>query len=403
MKKNNWFNICTLYIFLWVLYFFHWQEVGEAFPILNSLSNLFLGINLLISIYYFVHFLTTYKQTPLFKALNILLISLVMYGFFSYFERDYVGINGVKIKSATYMIGALRTFLPIYACIMFTKLGYINEKVIRLWFWVFFVQSIIIFFISRVVDLGLDMYNMDDLRTNNRGYLFVNLFPLLAFFKEKSWLQYVSIAFMLILTIISVKRGAILIISLATIYFILHQFKKVSYSKKFAILIVFSIIVVQTTSFVENLYANSSVFQNRFESTMEGNSSGRDRIAKNLIEIYSSSDIRHLLFGFGADETLSYGLYAHNDWLEILFNQGIIGFVLYFLFWINLFLLWKKEKDGDLRFLMALWLLCNIPKSMFSMWYSMANIFVTIPLGYYLAKKCTCDRRLFKNIRKQVP
>ena len=398
MEIKKYLNICNLYLFIWALYMFHWQEVGPAFPVLNSLSNVFLGFNLLLSIYFSFVFLTKYRQKPLYKTLNLLLASLVIYGFFSYIERDYVGINGVKIKSGTYMIAALRTFLPIYTCFIFTKLGYITSKTIRFWFFIFFIQSINIYIISRSVDLGLEMYDLDQMRTNNRGYLFVSLFPLLFFFKEKPVFQYVCITIMLFLTIISVKRGAILTISLATICFFLHQFSKVSYSKKILAVFVFAILIIQGSNFVENLYESSNVFQTRYESTMEGSSSGRDVIAANLLEIYLSSDIRHVIFGFGADGTLGFGLYAHNDWLEILFNQGIVGLVLYFFFWFQLLRLWRKgRKNGqDINFLMTMWLLCNFPKSLFSMWYSMANIIITMPLGYYLAKKYSENRKLLK-------
>ena len=398
MKSYKLLNICNLYIFIWVLYIFHWQDVGQAFPLLDSLSNVFLGFNLLISIYYSLVFWLKYKQNAIFKSINILILSFVIYGLFSIVERDYVGIGGMHINSGTYLIGALRTFLPIYTCFVFTKLGYITEKTIRLWSWVFFAQCIYIYFVSRFVTLGLNSGDFGELRTNNTAYLFVSAFPLIYFHKDNPIIQYILIAIILLLTIAGLKRGAILIVFLATLYFFKHTLNESSIKIKLLSITVLLIFIVQGINIVTNLYENSDVFQHRIESTLEGNTSRRDIIAMHLLEIYTNSDIRHLIFGFGADGTLGYGSYAHNDWLEMLFDQGIWGLLLFFSFWILLFKQWKKQEinKNSLAFFLGLWLICNSTRTLFSMWYSMANIMVTMPLGYYFANLYSEKRKLLK-------
>ncbi len=380
-------NICNIYIFIWVLYIFHWQNLGEAFPVLEILSNVFLGINLTISIYYTCVFLLKYRQTIFFKSLNVLLFSFIFYGSISVLTRDYVGINGTKIPSLTYLIGALRTFLPIYTCFVFTKLGYISEKSIRFWSWIFFMQCIYIFFISRFVYLGIDSSDFGELRTNNTAYLFVSVFPLFYFHKNRPIVQYIFIAISLFLSIMSVKRGAIFIVTLSTLYFFIHTLKSASVKIKILSVVALLILVALGIDFVTNLYENSNVFQHRFEQTLEGNVSNRDQIAAYLFNIYASSDLLQTLFGFGADGTLEYGLYAHNDWLEMLFDQGIWGFTLFLCFWLIILKHWRNQsvKRNEFTFFLGLWIICNLTRTFFSMWYSVANIYVTMPLGYYLA------------------
>jgi len=391
-------NICNLYIFIWVLYMFHWQEVGAAFPLLDSLSNVFLGFNLLISIYYSFIFWVKYKQNAIFKCINLLILSFVIYGFFSILERDYVGIGGRHINSGTYLIGALRTFLPIYTCFIFTTLGYITEKTIRLWSWVFFAQCIYIYFVSRFVIFGLNYGDFGELITNNTAYLFVSAFPLIYFHKNKPIIQYVLIAILLFFTITSIKRGAILIVTIATFYFFMHTLKKATFKIKLLTVVVLLALVYAGIDVVADLYENSDTFQHRVETTFEGNSSGRDKIASILFNIYINSDIIHLILGYGADGTLDVLAYAHNDWLEMLFDQGIWGLLLFFSFWILLFEQWKKQEvnKNSLAFFLGLWLICNFTRTFFSMWYSMANIMVTMPLGYYFATLDSEKRKLLK-------
>ncbi len=48
--------------------------------------------------------------------------------------------------------------------------------------------------------------------------------------------------------------------------------------------------------------------------------------------------------------------------------------------------LMKQEiNKNSLAFFLGLWIICNFTRTLFSMWYSMANIMVTMPLGYYFA------------------
>lgn len=357
------------------------------YPVIDRFSNLFLGVNLIISGYCTIIVLTRYARNPFFSKLTILVLLFVVYGLFSILQGSTITkVNtGTSINSGTYMIAALRSFLPIYTYFLFTKLGYVTEKMIKIWFWIFLAQTILLYMSYRIV-LGLEDY--DEMITNNRGYLFVYLFPFVYFFRKKPLLQYVLAALFLYFALFSLKRGSILITSLAFVFMFWSQTTNASNSKKGFAVIFLVVFVYFGIGVVERMYENSIVFQHRFESTMAGNVSQRDAIAEHLLDIYLCSDMLHLLFGYGADGTLQFGNYAHNDWLEMLFDQGILGFCVFSAFWITFFRIWRNEvrKKTDIAFLLGLIFICNFPKTLFSMWYSVANTFITMPLGYCLAQ-----------------
>ena len=350
MSQSKIFNICNIYIFIWILYMFHWQNLGSLFPALDSISNLLLAINLAISIYYSFVFWNKYKQVPIFISINILLISMIIYGILSLIGFNLIDTfmhKEADINSGTYLISALRTFLPIYTFYIFTKKGYITEKYISNLVWIFLPLCIFIFFANKFVLISNE-------------------------------------------TITGIKRGAILLVSIATLCFLYHQWKQVSLLNKVLLFSFIVLLIFVGITFVEDLADSSSVVQNKIEKTMEGNTSGRDEIVSNLLDVFFSSSVFNLFFGLGADATLFYGLQAHNDWVEILFNQGIIGFFLFSLFWFFVFVIWRYQviKNSDMAFFLTLWLTCNFLRTFFSMWYSTANIMTTLPFGYFLANIC---------------
>jgi O-antigen ligase len=91
----------------------------------------------------------------------------------------------------------------------------------------------------------------------------------------------------------------------------------------FLLLIYFSYIVILQNDFLIS----------RFIQAKEGNLSGRTELYSSLWMYYKNSDIKNLLFGYGFAQSIRFvGNTAHNDWLEILIGQGIMGISLYFFY-----------------------------------------------------------------------
>ena len=136
--------------------------------------------------------------------------------------------------------------------------------------------------------------------------------------------------------ILSTKRGAIFIAALVTITFLWYNLRQSKGKKKFIIITITTLFFILAYQFINDLLINNSYFYGRIQDTLSGNSSHRDEIYLSMWDAYTSSENPiHKLFGRGAYGTLTVGMnFAHNDWLEILTNQGLLGVIIFARFFI---------------------------------------------------------------------
>ena len=125
----------------------------------------------------------------------------------------------------------------------------------------------------------------------------------------------------------------------------------------------------------------------RIEQTMEGQSSHRDEIYTEAWQLWSTSDnTTNMVIGYGFDGTLnnmSNGHYAHNDWLEILVDYGLIGILSYLLIFFSIIKNIIRTKETDIKLILlacfSIWFL----KTLFSMGFTEENLAVLmISMGY---------------------
>ncbi len=69
----------------------------------------------------------------------------------------------------------------------------------------------------------------------------------------------------------------------------------------------------------------------KFENAMDSGGSGRTEIWKSVIDLQSSSTVYQWVFGHGFDGVIAFTkrLSAHNDFLEVLFDYGLVAFIPY--------------------------------------------------------------------------
>lgn len=146
---------------------------------------------------------------------------------------------------------------------------------------------------------------------------------------------YISILFVLICTLLSAKQGAFIIITISSIlYYILNQRlegKKLGLS--FFIIVCVSISVgIYLYEYVVNTYDTDII--EGFSTLSEDGGSGRSDIYMVVISLLYSADCFQLLLGHGGLNSVAndIGISAHNDFLEVLYDFGIIGFSIYLLF-----------------------------------------------------------------------
>ena len=141
---------------------------------------------------------------------------------------------------------------------------------------------------------------------------------------------------------------------------------------------------------------NNEFLVSRMEQITEGGS-GRDFIFSTIFDGWlNSASLFNMIFGYGFASSLRFvGNYAHNDWLELLSNFGLIGVIIYsFLFWHVLVFVRDKRRELDHRIIMFCVCLIWFLITLFSMGYTnVTNGYLRSMLLAYLIGNS--NRRLF--------
>lgn len=334
-------NSCDAYIGLVLLY--NLQDILYPSGIVGQTIQL---IMILWGLKIAVPQMANYKRMPLvLKAVTLLLLMYCFYGFWEMaFPRNIVitqGIEPKKVNAYVYVQNALNSFLPFFVFSRFYIDNELTKKRIIIYLFLFFAQTIVIYLHNETLMLQLALergFEWEEV-TNNVGYSFVFYIPFLFFLKRKS-VKYAFLIVIMAFLISSMKRGAIATGAIATLWFLYAQIRqeKGSVSKIVTVLLTGAVILVGVW-YVEDMLATSDYFVKRINETMEGNSSARDMIyGKIWNEIVTDTSLLHLLFGRGANSSIIVATnYAHNDWLELMINNGLLGVSLGAFFYISLY------------------------------------------------------------------
>lgn len=381
-------NRCDFFLVAWVLYYLQ----GILYPAGGAISITLLGLTLLVSANCAIKVLQWRNNPVYFKGFNMLMLLFTVYGFALIISSPstlYYPLSGKAMPSYNYIKSIYLSLLPIYPFYYYTKKGYLTAERLRIWGLIFLASITLSYFrmqreaLAQLVEEGSSVEEV----TNNMGYLFLSILPMLVIYRKKPLLQFAAFAFVMAFLIMGMKRGAIAIGFVSAIYFMWQLIKKSSGRARFMFIFLSVAICVSVVYFFIHEMATSDYMQHRLESTMEGNSSGRDNLYSFFWHYFTDeADVMHYLIGRGANGTLEiYYNYAHNDWLEIAVNQGVLGLVVYALYYIGFYKTWKCATNADAKTILALMLFIYFAKTLFSMSYADMTFVATAPLGYALA------------------
>ena len=200
--------------------------------------------------------------------------------------------------------------------------------------------------------------------SSNAIYFNALLLPL-SFLLKKKYSKYILLISGLILVLLSFKRSpliyTVLVIAIA-IYYDFIWVKKSNLMNGILISCIIIIVGFFAFRYVDN--KTDGFITKRFELMKVDQGSGRTEIYKNVWKIYNEKNIESKLIGSGhnhviVDNKIRYKkgdiehISAHNDFLEILYDFGIIGLVIY----LNLIVLLVRRlfylKSIDDRFYQA--------------------------------------------------
>lgn len=378
------FSQCNIYIGLWLLY----NLQGTLYTSGSLLSQMLLAIILVWSLFFFFKVNLRQSLPAYVKGLNLLLIMFVFYGALLIIsgKQLYISETGVSsVRNIDYLKSIFVSLLPIYPMYYYSSRNQFTYRHLYMWLYFFIVVVFLQYF--RTQREMLMMTTSDEI-TNNSGYLFVALLPCLAVCKRKKFLQYILLSVFVFFILASVKRGAILIGIIASVFIIIYNILNSSRKTRIWTLLLSILILCISWQAVSHMLETSEYFLLRMEQTFEGNDSNRTSMYQNLYDVFKTqSTFMQMLFGRGAWGTLTVNMnFAHNDWLEILINQGLIGILVFIVYWVSFYKECRNAKRSpSSRFCLFLIFFICISKTIFSMSYSDMNIYLVSVLGLALA------------------
>ena len=169
------------------------------------------------------------------------------------------------------------------------------------------------------------------------SYYVLFLLPTLLLTPYK-WLRYMGLFITGLVLFSSFKRGGLIAFVLGIIAYLFV--KEILVERKFTRLLVFLIALIALfiiLIFVDNAMGN--IISERILNIREDGGSGRDQVWATTWNMIKTSNSEHLIYGHGYDGVLKnspLGISAHNDFLEIMYNYGIVGFIPYLILHIQL-------------------------------------------------------------------
>lgn len=380
--SNPILNKCNIYLFVWCLYLLQ----GSLYESGSVISQFLLIITLSMSLYHFVKIVRQSNKPIYFVGLDMLLFMFTIYGVILMIT-DGAKTNGLIMRPPTffYLKNILISLLPIYSCYYYSKNGMLTKETLIRFIPLFLIVAIVQYDYYQRQELMNIVSGREDI-TNNSGYVFLSLIPCMYIFKNRL-LQVSGIIVCLLFVLFSVKRGAILVAGVTMIVYVFQQMRNVSSNRKILFLLLMFFVGILLFQFLEDTLFQNDYFISRVEDTMEGDSSDRDHIYSDILGKYQSFNIHELVLGIGADGTLKIShSYAHNDWLEILVNQGFVGIIMFFVYWRFFYMTTQSNNLSQLsRDVLFVILIISFSKTLFSMSINNNTIFIDSIMGLALA------------------
>lgn len=236
--------------------------------------------------------------------------------------------------------------------------------------------------------------------TNNASYNFVTVIPFLPFiFQHYKRLGFIVIAVIIGFTITGAKRGALVCSAVSLAFYALWYYKthKVGF-KNLALGIILGTALLGFTAYS---YSQNEYLQNRLADTEKGGIGPREIGYAVMFNHWVNDDNPFTwLFGNGSTQTVTvWGNFGHNDWLEILIDNGLVGVILYAAFFIGATFYIRRTKymTRENKLVCYLILLTWFLKTCFSMGYSgIWNAFTMVLLGLMIGNSILTRRRWAK-------
>ena len=338
---------------------------------------------LIVNIYYTLDFLFQGNKTSISTPLLLLLLYIFLTWLLS---PKIVHANyGWTLSTWGDLKNIAVVFLSYFSFRRLMLSGTFKFKQQLLFLLLMILSSVVAFFlINKKFDADLLTI------TNNTGYYFAMLMPLMCIVINKKYGIFLF-AILLYFCIGSAKRGAIGCFLICAFYFFFYSMKYNPIKKRNNQIIKIAVFLLIILWFAHYLYIDNFYLQARVErSIYENDLSGRDIIYAKLVDTYMNGDLFALIFGHGMNKTIEIaGIFAHQDWLELLINHGLVGLLLYLWLFLSMATFFNRNKkylSYVEKYLFVSTLSCWLIKSFVSMGYT--HFFSFIFLAEYALFEC---------------
>ena len=384
IKSNNTiFNLGNIFLLVWFVY--HLQNYILPLGYLSSLLFIF---QIAVSVYCLFYANIHYDTPRTIKAVNVLVIIYFIYGLLRVMQGEQLIIeeSGDIVLPMDFTRHYINSLLPIYVGFVLAKSGQITQSYIKFWCLAFLLFSTIEY--TGVHQTLIEENTVQEEFTNNIGYQFLAIIPVIFLAYKNSIVRYPLLFIVIIFVISAMKRGAILIAVLSLIYIIYIELKKSSRSKAFLKIALVALVSIGIYKYTQYMLNTSDLFNLRIAQTIEGDSSSRDVLKEDIIHyLQYDSSVFELLFGKGADGTLKVTQnFAHNDWLEIVTNMGLLGIIVFIYFWISFIKDIFGSSNQEIKSVLTLIFIFCLSRTLFSMSITDMPIYTSYTLGICLAK-----------------
>ena len=342
---------------------------GIVYPEGSIISQSIILIYLLVGVFSFL------RQ---FLVLNNPL-SVKFWMFFCLIQVVTFLVSPKTVTGTTYeAIGTVSTFsqvkniltfcLSLFIGLRIGKTGVPTKTIARIGF-VLLVIAFLRF--THTKNMAMLLYRQQDI-TNNSSYYFVLLVPFIPImYRHYKKLTIAAMFVIVSFTITGAKRGAIVCLAASLLFTLWWIYVKYGMSLKRLILISLAVVVISSFAFYK--FQENTYLQTRMER-MEKKGIGNRTIAYSVLLNHWIDDTNPMtqLFGNGSTQSVAvWGNYAHNDWLEILIDNGLLGVILYASFFIAAIVYIRRTKLSlDFKLCCYLFLIIWFGKTCFSMGYS---------------------------------
>jgi hypothetical protein len=168
---------------------------------------------------------------------------------------------------------------------------------------------------------------------------------------KNRWIKNLLFVGIFVIVLLSQKRSAFIIMVVMLLPYIIHEAK--SYRKKLLGMIIFGMLISAfVVSFAIYAETNENTIVDRINSISDDEGSGRLPIYYAVLALQGRSSLIEWFFGhghFAVRRDSPFFMSAHNDFLEVLYDYGVLIFGMYLLLWWyvvrNLIRMYKEKSD----------------------------------------------------------